>query len=159
MGNDPFLHAWSKIELIEVKHLCNEIGLNQGRKQRETLPNIQCTLVSVHIYSSHFNIVPWPRLVNIVSKQNYLLTAGNTARQDLTWWFLECQFLIVSINSFLFVDLIRSIDSTRTAGSNSDIVDIIDKEWTLICATFRTFVNYLLQLIENLTSNRHNALY
>lgn len=53
--------------------LVNAVGLNDSRKQRESLLNVKIALVSVDVYSCDLYLVSWLGHINVVSEENDLL--------------------------------------------------------------------------------------
>jgi len=67
--------------------------------------------------------------------------------------------LIVSVNGLLLVDWKRACRLARAAASQSDIIDVVDVEWSLEKTTLEAFIDDFFELIENLTSYCYNTLY
>jgi len=146
------------VEFIHVQQFGDAVGFDQSRKQGETLLHIQRTFIAVYVNSNYFNVISWPCEVNVIAKQDNFLAARNTTRQHITGGLLQCDFLVVAVDSLLLVQREGSCRMTRLAFAQGYIVYVVDIEGAFWITTFNAFVHDLLQLVENLASNCNDTL-
>ena len=84
------------------------IDFNQSLKDREPMLCISNLIIAIWIYTCNFNFVTWPCTVNKIMKNNTFLWSRNTSWRHCTWCFLNCEFLMISINCFKLIEHIRA---------------------------------------------------
>ena len=135
----------------------NAVGLNFSSKQRETLFNIQWHVISVFVDTCNFYFLPWLNRVNIITQQDNFFTSGDSTWQNFWRWFLDSDFLIVSINSFLFNLFKWSSRLTRNTLTMFNIFRIISINRILNMPTLLTSEINNFQLVEYFTSDSDNS--
>lgn len=123
------------------------------------MTNVEVAFITVHVDACNLNVVSWTGFVNVISKKNDFFASGNTTRKDLARGFLENELLVVSINGFLLIDGKGPSGLAGATAAKSDVIDIVDIEWSFEEATFQAFVNDFFQLIEYFASYSYYSFY
>ena len=112
----------------------------------------------MHVDAGNIDFISWSSSVDVISEKNDFFLPWNSAWENFRRRFLNCYFLIISIDGFLFIDIEWTSGVTRVASAQLGIVMLVNVKWAFGITALCTFVNEFFQLVENFTSNGYYTL-
>lgn len=131
----------------ELLRLCDVINFNRCTKDRESLFDVESTVVSSAKYSDYFNFISWLDLVNIVACDNCLLITGDTTWLYFGGRLLNRNDLMISIDWVRTAYLERTWTMARKTTSKGYLAPLVRKERAFQVPTSQAFKKYFSKLV------------
>jgi hypothetical protein len=148
---DLMLVLISELDNLLITKSSDIVGLDDGCENWESVLHIGSIIEFVNENTCDFNFISWSSSVDKVIEDKDLLLSWNTTWRNRSGSFLDCPFLVVSVDRFVILKMVRTLRLADDALSQVLLLlfDVVVEEWALEILALLASEVHFFELWEN----------
>lgn len=155
---DFFLLFISELDNVLIAEASEVVNFDHGLEDGESVLYVREVVIPVDVDTVDFDFVARAGHVNEVVQHVDFFLAGNSTRRNCAWSLLDCEFLVIPVDSFDLVNCVGAAsladDALGQTLSSLDRVGIVDRS---LQVTALATEEYLAVLRENVSTLSDDA--